>query len=142
MTEANAPTPVCKVRLRFAKADDLRFLSHHDLMRLLERLCRRAGLPFRSTGGFHPKPKITFASALSLGIAGRQEVVEIEFDDELEPNRVVSDLQALAPEGLTFLSATSVPPKKTAQPVRAVYHFPLPPDARPELAAKIDELLA
>jgi len=142
MPETSAPVPICKVRLRFTKAGDLRFLSHHDMMRLMERLLRRAGLPFRSTGGFHPKPKITFASALSLGIAGRQEVVEIEFDGELEPEWVSGQLQALAPEGLSFHSARSVPPRKTAQAVRALYHLSLPPDARPDLAGKIDESLS
>jgi radical SAM-linked protein len=142
MPDTTAPAPVCKVRLRFAKTDDLRFLSHHDLMRLLERLLRRAGLPFRSTGGFHPKPKITFASALSLGIIGRQEVVEVEFDGELDPQLVSSQLQSLAPSGLSFFHPMLVPPKKTAQPVRAVYHFPLSPESRPDLAARLDELLA
>jgi hypothetical protein len=142
MPETLAPSPVCKVRLRFAKTDDLRFLSHHDLMRLLERLLRRDGLPFRSTAGFHPKPKITFASALSLGIAGRQEVVEIEFDGELDPQHVLEQLRRLTPEGLSFFDARLVTPKKTAQPVRAVYYYPLSPAAYPELAAKLTHLLA
>ena len=49
-----------KFRLRFEKAGVLRLLSHHDLMRVLERMLRRAGLPFKSTAGFHPGPRIVF----------------------------------------------------------------------------------
>jgi len=51
-----------KFRIRFRKVGDLRLLSHHDLMRTFERMLRRAGLPFRSTEGFHPKPRMVFAS--------------------------------------------------------------------------------
>ena len=38
-------TTATKVRLRFAKNGDLRLVSHHDLMRCLERMIRRAELP-------------------------------------------------------------------------------------------------
>src|ERR1700756_418971 len=53
-----------KVRIRFRKDGDLRFVSHHDLMRSFERMLRRAGLPFRSTSGFNPKPRLIFALSL------------------------------------------------------------------------------
>jgi radical SAM-linked protein len=133
---------VSKVRLRFAKTDDLRFLSHHDLMRLLERLLRRASLPFRSTAGFHPKPKIAFASALGLGIVGRQEVVEVELEGMVDPDHVLSALSRLAPAGLQFLTATRISPRENAQPSRAVYIFPLSLDSFPDLRAKVQQLLA
>lgn len=143
MTEIESNTPaVSKIRLRFAKTDDLRFLSHHDVMRLLERLLRRAGLPFRSSAGFHPKPKIVFASALGLGIIGRQEVVEIEFEGTLDPNRALAELAELAPPGLQFLTATRIPASRNAQPYRAVYSFPLSLALFPKLAARVQELLA
>ena len=49
-----------KIRFRFHKADELRLLSHHDLMRCTERMLRRAELPFKSTAGFHPMPRFVF----------------------------------------------------------------------------------
>ena len=53
---------VCaKVRIRFRKGGDLRLVSHHDLMRVFERMLRRADLPFHSTSGFNPKPRLVFA---------------------------------------------------------------------------------
>ena len=99
---------------------NLRLVSHHDLMRLLERLLRRASLPFRSTEGFNPKAKITFASALSLGIIGHEEVVEIELDGDHSAESVIEVLSPLVPDGFRFLSGRSVPVKVTVQPVRAV----------------------
>ena len=59
-----------KLRFRFAKTGTLRLLSHHDLMRCLERMLRRADLPFKSTAGFHPGPRVVFALSLPLGVVG------------------------------------------------------------------------
>src|SRR5262249_54516063 len=93
-----------KVRLRFRKGGDLRLVSHHDLMRCFERMLRRAALPFRSTQGFNPKPRLVFALSLPLGVVGREEVVELELDGDLDPEEVRRRLAAQAPAGLEFLS--------------------------------------
>ena len=70
-----------KVRLRFRKDGSLRWLSHHDLLRTFERMLRRSALPFRSTQGFHPHPRLVFALSLPLGVVGVEEVAELELDD-------------------------------------------------------------
>ena len=59
-------------------------MSHHDLMRCFERMLRRAALPFHSTAGFNPKPRLVFALSLALGIVGCEEVVELEFVEGAE----------------------------------------------------------
>lgn len=110
-----------KIRFRFRKEGDLRFVSHHDLMRLLERLCRRADLPLRHTTGFHPKPRIVFAHALALGIAARDEVVEIEFTQPIETASALARMNATAPPGLTFHQARAIPLRLTGQPLHLEY---------------------
>jgi radical SAM-linked protein len=131
-----------KVRIRFRKDGDLRFLSHHDLMRTLERMLRRAGLPFRSTEGFHPKPRMAFASALGLGIIGHAEAVEIEFDGPVDPDEVRRRLAAQAPPGLTILAARRIDPRATAQVTQASYFVPLPADRPADLPRRVADLLA
>jgi len=130
-----------KLRIRFRKAGDLRFLSHHDLMRLFERMLRRAGLPFRSTEGFHPKPKMMFASALPLGIVGQQEVIEIEFDDPPPLEEVRGRLAAQALPGLEILDIKSIPRKLNGLVCRATYFLPLTVDDFPDLAQRVASLL-
>ena len=71
-----------KIRLRFRKDGDLRLISHHDLLRTFERMLRRAAIPFHSTQGFNPKPRLVFALSLALGIIGHEEVVELELDED------------------------------------------------------------
>src|SRR5579871_4460656 len=108
-----APSPAAagppdKVRLRFRKGGDVRFLSHHDLMRTFERMLRRADLPFRRTQGFHPKPRLVFALSLPLGVVGLEEVVELELNDDVPPDAVRERLAAQAPPGLTILTVRPV----------------------------------
>src|SRR6476646_1900977 len=95
-----------KLRFRFSKTGTLRLLSHHDLMRCLERMLRRAGLPFKSTAGFHPGPRVVFAHALPLGVAALDEVVEIEFTQPLDAGETLAALQAQSPVGLAVPPAT------------------------------------
>src|SRR5579871_5675458 len=110
-----------KLRFRFAKTGTLRLLSHHDMMRCLERMLRRADLPFKSTAGFHPSPRVVFALSLPLGVAGLDEVVEIEFTRSCDSDEVLAKLRAQAPIGLGFAQISIVPMKATAIPRRIVY---------------------
>ena len=66
-----------KLRFRFAKTGTLRLLSHHDLMRCLERHAPSRGHPFNRPP-VPPDPRFVFALSLPLGVIGRDEVVEIE----------------------------------------------------------------
>lgn len=131
-----------KHRLRFAKTDALRLLSHHDLMRCCERMLRRAKLPFKMTGGFHPTPRWVFALSLPLGVIGRNEVVELELTEPLDSEDVLHRLRTQAPHGLTFHSCEVVPSKATAVPRRAIYTLPLPADQVDAVADAAVHLLA
>jgi radical SAM-linked protein len=117
-----------KLRFRFEKAGDLRLLSHHDLMRCAERMMRRAAVPFKMTAGFHPTPRLVFALSLSLGIVGRNEVVELELTEPRDAADVLAAFRRQAPAGWNFHSATVVPMKASAVPRRIVYRLPLPAD--------------
>lgn len=130
-----------KARLRFRKTGDLRFFSHHDLARMFERMLRRAALPFRLTEGFHPMPRLVFASALGLGIVGWEEVVEIEFSEPLAPEEIHRRLAEQARPGLEIVSVRLVDPKQTARPVRAVYRLAIPASWQDVLSRRIAQLL-
>lgn len=115
-----------KVRIRFRKDGDLRLVSHHDLMRALERMLRRSQLPFRSTEGFHPQPRMVFALSLPLGVSGLNEVLEIEWNEPVEPDDALSRLRGQTPNGLSFLSAKRIDIKQSAKPRLAFYRLSVP----------------
>jgi radical SAM-linked protein len=92
-------------RVRFTKTGKMRFLSHHDLMRLFERALRRTGLPLRMTEGYNPHPVIAFPTALGLGIESLDEVLEFELTSWTSPKAIEKQLGEQLPEGVTVASA-------------------------------------
>jgi radical SAM-linked protein len=131
-----------KVRIRFRKGGTLRFISHHDLMRCFERMLRRAGLPFHSSQGHNPKPRVVFALSLGLGIAGDQEVVELELDVALPPEEIAERLARQAPSGLEIRSICRIDPRAGARVRRARYRLPLPERCREDVRRRAAEILA
>jgi radical SAM family uncharacterized protein/radical SAM-linked protein len=75
-----------RLRVTFGKLGSMALLSHLDLVRLFDRVVRRAALPIAFTGGFHPGPRIAIANALSLGITSSHELVDFELTKSLEIN--------------------------------------------------------
>jgi radical SAM-linked protein len=131
-----------KVRIRFRKDQALRWLSHHDLMRTVERMLRRAGLPFSCSKGFNPRPRLVFALSLPLGVVGCQEVLELELNQVLPLEEIRDRLFCQAPPGLTFLSVQRVTPRTQAQVRRLTYRLSVPDDRLPGLAERIAVTLA
>jgi radical SAM-linked protein len=141
----DSPAPAdsrAKVRIRFRKGGDLRFLSHHDLMRTFERMLRRAKLPFHSSQGFHPKPRLVFALSLPLGVIGVEEVVELELSHALPAEEVLASLVGQAPPGLVILSVRPIELRAGAQVCRLCYRAPLPADEVESVRHRAAELLA
>lgn len=118
--------PRHRYRLRFSKAGDLRLVSHHDLMHVLERMMRRAEIPFAVTQGFHPQPKMSFALSLALGVIGRNEVFDVELTRDLEPGELLARLNDAAPAGLAFSSAARLEKKPSSQVRRMFYRLAFP----------------
>src|SRR5262249_23202830 len=121
---------------------DLRLVSHHDLMRCVERMLRRAGLPYHSTQGFNPKPRIVFALSLALGVIGAQEVVELELDAALGPHELRDRLAAQAPAGLEIGDVRPIDRKTTAQVHRVCYRIAVPATRLTDLPQHTIALLA
>ena len=86
-------------RLLFEKKGNAVWISHLDLMRLFQRAFKRAGLYLKHTQGFNPRPSVSIALPLSVGIQSQCEVLEFDLDGESIPceeikirlNRVLVD---------------------------------------------------
>ena len=119
-----------RYRIRFAKSGLLRWISHRDLASLWERLLRRAALRLSMTEGFHPKPRVAFASALALGVEGANEVVEIELAEILTPTELLDRLCNDNQPGLTIHSVCRLPDGfGKAQLLRGIYKISGPQNA-------------
>jgi radical SAM-linked protein len=88
-----------RLRVRYGKVGRLRWLSHLEVARALERSVRRAGLEFAVTQGFHPHMKIAFGPALPVGTAGEEEYYDVWLKRYTPPGEVLERLvRASAPD--------------------------------------------
>ena len=135
-----------RVWFTFSKTGALRYIGHLDLNTIWERAARRAGLPLAYTQGFHPQPKMTFASALPLGFSSRCEVMDMRFNQEIDLTSLPVQLQNAMPSGIGIINVQSVdehePPLQT-QIVSAEYEVALTEAVNEaELKRKMDEVMA
>ena len=86
----------------------MRYLSHLDLMRAWQRAIRRARLPVAYSAGFNPHPKMSFASALAVGVTSDAEYLDIEFQADLG-DEDIARLRVALPTGLPIINWRVVP---------------------------------
>jgi radical SAM-linked protein len=106
MSEEQGPRQ--RVRIKYAKGERLKYLSHLDLARTWERAFRRARLPLAYSQGFNPRPRFQIAAALPVGVTGGAELLDVWLAEPLAPEDVLSRLQATLPPGLEALASEEV----------------------------------
>jgi radical SAM-linked protein len=137
------PPAVQRLRLRYAKRGRLRFSSHRDFQRALERALRRAAVPMAFSAGFSPHPKISYANAAPTGVASEAEYVEIAVTKRCDPERLRAALDASLPPGLDILEVVEAGPGTLADRLEAsVYQIELPQVDAQQAAAAVDRLMA
>ncbi|MFG6196712.1 TIGR03936 family radical SAM-associated protein [Nonomuraea sp. JJY05] len=99
-----------RLRVRYAKRGRLRFTSHRDISRAVERAVRRAGIPVAYSAGFSPHPKISYAGAAPTGVASEAEYLEIGVTTPCDPEQVRQDLDGSLPPGLDVLDVVAAGP--------------------------------
>jgi radical SAM-linked protein len=133
-----------RLRITFAKTEEMRYTGHLDLHRTWERTFRRAGLPLAYSQGFHPQPRINLASALPLGFTSECEMVDVWFEQPISSLGVRAALQQAVPSGISIQDVQEVDDKAPAlqtQVIASEYEITLM-DTYPGLDQRIQELLA
>lgn len=93
------------LRLRFEKTGKAIWISHLDLMRLFQRAFKRAGLPLTHTQGFNPRPSVSIALPLSVGVESKCELLDFELDGvEIDCQEICGRLNAALAEGVQVQS--------------------------------------
>jgi radical SAM family uncharacterized protein/radical SAM-linked protein len=133
-----------KIRLKFRKVGEMRFLSHLELVHLFYRASRRAHLPLSYSEGFHPMPRMIFATALPVGMESLTEVMDMECEGNITPLEVMERLNQHLPYGMEILEAEEVPVlfhlSSTLHP--SVYWIPLDLTfSKEETIAKVTKVL-
>jgi len=99
--------PRRSVRVKYARGESVRFLSHLDVMRVIERAMRRADIPVAYSEGFNPRPKISYGPSLTTGYTSDAEYFDVKLvTDEIVDIR--SRLNAELPEGMEVLETRTL----------------------------------
>lgn len=91
-------------RLLFEKLGNAAWISHLDLMRLFQRAFKRAGLPLTHTQGYNPRPSVSIALPLSVGIQSQCELLDFDLEGDPIANAIIKDkLNAVLVDGIRVL---------------------------------------
>ncbi|MEG4334430.1 TIGR03960 family B12-binding radical SAM protein [Microcoleus sp. AT9_A2] len=97
-----------RLRVWFGKVGDMALVGHLDLIRLFDRVVRRADLPISFTGGFHPNPRISLANALPLGVTSTGEIADFEITESIDIESFREKLAAKLPENIPIYKVESI----------------------------------
>ena len=92
-----------KIKAKFSKTGDMRFISHLDLVRLFQRASRRAALPVTITKGYNPHLKISITRALRLGVESSGEEIVFNMDKEMKGDVFLRTINEKLPTGIEVL---------------------------------------
>lgn len=130
-----------KVAIRFAIQNDVRFISHHDTMRMFERALARTDLPVRFSEGFNPRPKLSLPLPRPVGIATTMDVLVVEFVQPVEPEEVMRQLAAQMPLGVALGEAWVPPGRRPMQPESVTYTLQVAAEQVPRLSEQVQGVL-
>lgn len=125
--------------IRFSIGGDLRFLSHHNELRLLARALTRAGWPVAYSQGFNPRPRLVLPLPRSVGTASACELAIVELSEARGAAPLHQSLAAALPPACRLQCVTALAAPAKPHPRRALYAVELEPEhaaqAGPRIAA-------
>ena len=97
-----------RLRIRFSRGKELKFISHLDIIRLWIRVLRRAQIPLEYSEGFTPHPKISLAVPLSVGVTADNELMDIFVTRAVSPHWFTDAVNHQLPPGLEILETSPI----------------------------------
>ena len=100
-----------RLRITFSRGEEIKYLSHLDIMRLWERALRRADIPLAYSQGFSPHPKISIAAPLPIGVTSAGDLMDIFLRKTISPYFFMKAVSEQMPAGITIIGVEQVSTK-------------------------------
>jgi len=97
-----------RLRIRFRRGEEVKFISHLDIMRLWQRALKRAGISLAYSEGFNPHPRISLAAPLAVGITSDAELMDIVLAKWLSPHSFAAVVSQQLPPGIEILQVYQI----------------------------------
>jgi len=135
-----------RLRIRFSRGEEIKFISHLDLMRLWQRALNRAGIALAYSEGFNPHPRMSLAAPLALGVTGEAELMDVVLTKWSSPHAFTTAVSSHLPRGIEISQVYNTPltmPSLQSQVRHAEYTIEVETEKeRQEIEAAISDLLA
>jgi radical SAM-linked protein len=134
-----------RLRIRFSRGEELKYISHLDLMRLWQRALVRAGIELAYSEGFNPHPRMSMAAPLALGVTSEAELMDIVLAKFMSPHVFTAAVGRQLPRGIFLQQIYNIPltmPSLQSQLRHAEYTVGLTAEkGRGEIEAAMTDLL-
>lgn len=107
---------MARLRVTFGRGEAVKYLAHLDLVRMWERIVRRAELPLSYTEGFTPHPKLSLAAPLPVGVTSEAELMDLTFDEPVTPEAFREAVEPQLPGGVTVIDIAAIADRGPALP--------------------------
>jgi len=97
-----------RLRIRFRRGQEVKFISHLDVMRLWHRALNRAGISLAYSEGFNPHPRISLAVPLAVGVTSEAELMDIILTKPASPHFFTAAVSQQLPPGIEILKVHPV----------------------------------
>ncbi len=97
-----------RLRIRFCRGQEVKFISHLDIVRLWQRALHRAEIPLAYSEGFSPHPRISLAAPLPIGVTGQAELMGILCTKWVSPHFFTAAVSQQLPPGIEILQVYPV----------------------------------
>ena len=135
-----------RLRIRFRRGQEVKFISHLDTMRLWQRALHRAGIALAYSEGFHPHPRISLAAPLAVGVTSEAELMDIILTRPASPHFFTAAVSQQLPPGIAILQVYPIAltmPSLQSQVRYAEYKVEFETEKEPEeVTSAITSLLA
>jgi radical SAM-linked protein len=97
-----------RLRIRFKRGPEVKYISHLDIIRVWVRAFRRAGIELAYSEGFNPHPRISLAAPLATGVTGDAELMDVYISDAVSPHNFTDAVNRQMPTGMQILNTCQV----------------------------------
>ena len=135
-----------RLRIRFRRGEEIKYISHLDMVRLWQRALTRAGIDIAYSEGYNPHPRLSLAAPLALGVTSEAELMDAVLARNSSPHYFTDAVNHRLPSGVEILQAHEMPlelPSLQSQIRAAEYQVELEAgNGRQDVKSAIDGLLA
>ena len=135
-----------RLRVRFCRGQEVKFISHLDIVRLWQRALHRAGIPLAYSEGFSPHPRISLAAPLPVGVTSEAELMDILSNKQVSPHWFAAAVSRQLPPGIEILQVYQIAlsmPSLQAQVRYAEYKVEVPTEkGQRDIESALNDLLS